>query len=193
MCVVCLPPRGHRVPMQSLLHWIILILLEAAIYWAAFTIQSVAYFSVLYSIGRCRGNIIYRVSVISGRAASVCIAAVRPAWKSFCNWFLCVTGWVATLCLFASYNVRVVSSAQNQIVLGSTPQTATLGTATAVQTGTPQRPVQGAATPTTATTVQRPMPQPYLSLHSLEIWTIWQDGDLYRVPDWLRKTCKSES
>ncbi|XP_040291727.1 transcription initiation factor TFIID subunit 4 isoform X2 [Bufo bufo] len=41
---------------------------------------------------------------------------------------------------------------QNQIVLGSTPQTATLGTATAVQTGTPQRPVQGAATPTTATT-----------------------------------------
>ncbi|XP_066443740.1 transcription initiation factor TFIID subunit 4 isoform X2 [Eleutherodactylus coqui] len=41
---------------------------------------------------------------------------------------------------------------QNQIVLGSTAQTATLGTATAVQTGTPQRPVQGAATPTTATT-----------------------------------------
>ncbi|XP_056404948.1 transcription initiation factor TFIID subunit 4 isoform X2 [Hyla sarda] len=41
---------------------------------------------------------------------------------------------------------------QNQIVLGSTAQTATLGTATAVQTGTPQRTVQGAATPTTATT-----------------------------------------
>ncbi|XP_073539118.1 transcription initiation factor TFIID subunit 4 isoform X1 [Phyllobates terribilis] len=41
---------------------------------------------------------------------------------------------------------------QNQIVLGSTAQTATLGTATAVQTGTPHRPVQGAATPTTATT-----------------------------------------
>ncbi|XP_063815395.1 transcription initiation factor TFIID subunit 4 isoform X1 [Pseudophryne corroboree] len=41
---------------------------------------------------------------------------------------------------------------QNQIVLSSTAQTATLGTATAVQTGTPQRSVQGAATPTTATT-----------------------------------------
>ncbi|XP_075427515.1 transcription initiation factor TFIID subunit 4 isoform X2 [Ascaphus truei] len=41
---------------------------------------------------------------------------------------------------------------QNQIVLSGTAQTATLGTATAVQTGTPQRSVQGAATPTTATT-----------------------------------------
>ncbi|KAM8945747.1 transcription initiation factor TFIID subunit 4 [Pelodytes ibericus] len=41
---------------------------------------------------------------------------------------------------------------QNQIVLGSTAQTATLGTATAVQTGTAQRTVQGTATPTTATT-----------------------------------------
>ncbi|KAM9296005.1 transcription initiation factor TFIID subunit 4 [Gastrophryne carolinensis] len=41
---------------------------------------------------------------------------------------------------------------QNQIVLGSTAQTATLGTASAVQTGTPQRAVQGSATPATATT-----------------------------------------
>ncbi|KAM4622668.1 transcription initiation factor TFIID subunit 4 [Discoglossus pictus] len=40
---------------------------------------------------------------------------------------------------------------QNQIVLGSTAQTATLGTS-AVQTGTAQRTVQGAAAPTTATT-----------------------------------------
>ncbi|CAI9543758.1 unnamed protein product [Staurois parvus] len=41
---------------------------------------------------------------------------------------------------------------QNQIVLSSTAQTATLGTASAVQTGTPQRAVQGTATPATATT-----------------------------------------
>ncbi|KAM4692284.1 transcription initiation factor TFIID subunit 4 [Rhinophrynus dorsalis] len=41
---------------------------------------------------------------------------------------------------------------QNQIVLGSTAQNATLGTPTSVQTGTPQRTVPGAATPTTATT-----------------------------------------
>ncbi|XP_072270569.1 transcription initiation factor TFIID subunit 4 [Pyxicephalus adspersus] len=41
---------------------------------------------------------------------------------------------------------------QNQIVLSTTAQTATLGTASAVQTGTPQRAVQGTATPATATT-----------------------------------------
>ncbi|CAH2303172.1 transcription initiation factor TFIID subunit 4 [Pelobates cultripes] len=41
---------------------------------------------------------------------------------------------------------------QNQIVLGSTAQTTTLGTATAVQTGAAQRPVQGTATPAAATT-----------------------------------------
>ncbi|XP_053309594.1 transcription initiation factor TFIID subunit 4 [Spea bombifrons] len=41
---------------------------------------------------------------------------------------------------------------QNQIVIGSTTQTATLGTATAVQTATAPRPVQGTVAPATATT-----------------------------------------
>uniref|UniRef100_A0A286XPV1 TATA-box binding protein associated factor 4 n=1 Tax=Cavia porcellus TaxID=10141 RepID=A0A286XPV1_CAVPO len=41
---------------------------------------------------------------------------------------------------------------QPQLVLGGSAQTASLGTATAVQTGTPQRTVPGAATTTTAAT-----------------------------------------
>lgn len=48
---------------------------------------------------------------------------------------------------------------QPQLVLGGSAQTASLGTATAVQTGTPQRTVPGAATTTTAATVRAASPQ----------------------------------
>lgn len=49
---------------------------------------------------------------------------------------------------------------QPQLVLGGTAQTASLGTATAVQTGTPQRTVPGATPTSTAATVSAALRQP---------------------------------
>lgn len=48
---------------------------------------------------------------------------------------------------------------QPQLVLGGAAQTASLGTATAVQTGTPQRTVPGATTTSTAATVSAALPR----------------------------------
>lgn len=53
----------------------------------------------------------------------------------------------------AAFIYLVFGFLQPQLVLGGTAQTASLGTATAVQTGAPQRTVQGATTTSTAATV----------------------------------------